>query len=202
MAAQTAATSSHRLGVEHAPGGLCIVQDLVNTEAITAFEVPDLLAEPVVAQRWLTQALRQWSAQTGQARTGLTVSGRDLGTLRRLRADLRRWLSSGDSAALDVPARALTVGVTAGGPVYGPRGDGAAGLTALIGMELLLAIRAGTADRLRVCMNAECGAAFYDQSRNGSRVWHDVKTCGNVANLRASRARRKNAASHHEVPPI
>lgn len=68
-------------------------------------------------------------------------------------------------------------------------------------MELLLAIRAGTAERLKVCMDAECSVAFYDQSRNGSRVWHDVKTSGNVANLRASRARRKDAAAHHDVPP-
>ncbi|WIX82772.1 CGNR zinc finger domain-containing protein [Amycolatopsis carbonis] len=27
--------------------------------------------------------------------------------------------------------------------------------------------------------------------RNNSRVWHDVKVCGNIANLRASRARRR-----------
>jgi predicted RNA-binding Zn ribbon-like protein len=39
-----------------------------------------------------------------------------------------------------------------------------------------------------------CPCAFYDRSRNNSRVWHDVRTCGNVANLRASRARRRAAA--------
>ncbi|GMA87986.1 hypothetical protein GCM10025868_32360 [Angustibacter aerolatus] len=41
-----------------------------------------------------------------------------------------------------------------------------------------------------MCANPECGAAFYDGSPNASRRWHDVRTCGNVANLRASRARR------------
>ena len=34
-------------------------------------------------------------------------------------------------------------------------------------------------------------AAFYDESRNSSRVWHDVKVCGNPVNARASRARRR-----------
>ncbi|WP_422741976.1 CGNR zinc finger domain-containing protein [Mycobacterium sp. WMMD1722] len=192
-------TSSQRLGLPPAPGGLCLLQEVVNTEAILPYQVPDLLADPVVAQRWLTQALRVWGEQTGQPRVNLTVNRRDLVALRRLRADLRHWLRTGDMAALEVPVKAVSVGVTAGTPVYGPRGDGTAGLTALIGMELLLAVHAGTAERLRVCMNAECGAAFYDQSRNGSRVWHDVKTCGNVVNLRASRARRKESAAHRDV---
>lgn len=118
---------------------------------------------------------------------------RVLPPLRRLRTALRRWLVAGDPTALSVPPRAMTVGVEAGRSVYGPRADGAAGMTALVGMEILLSSRANTANRLRVCMNSECSAAFYDQSKNGSRVWHDVKTCGNVANLRASRARRRSA---------
>ncbi|MEA5365288.1 CGNR zinc finger domain-containing protein [Amycolatopsis sp., V23-08] len=47
--------------------------------------------------------------------------------------------------------------------------------------------------RFRTCAKAPCGAAFYDTSRSGSRVWHDVKTCGNVVNLRASRSRQKKS---------
>jgi predicted RNA-binding Zn ribbon-like protein len=172
---------------------LCIAQDLINTAAIPAFAVPDLLADPVVAQRWLTPALREWSERAGQPQADLTLNRRDMTALRRLRAELRHWLVTGDTADLQGPSEALTVGVTAGRAVYGPRREGAAGLTALVGMELLLAMHSGIADRLRVCMNAECSAAFYDQSRNGSRVWHDVKTCGNVVNLRASRARRKGS---------
>jgi predicted RNA-binding Zn ribbon-like protein len=34
-----------------------------------------------------------------------------------------------------------------------------------------------------------CSAAFFDRSRNNSRVWHDVNVCGNLANLHAHRAR-------------
>jgi predicted RNA-binding Zn ribbon-like protein len=38
-----------------------------------------------------------------------------------------------------------------------------------------------------------CRSAFHDGSRNGSGVWHNVRTCGNTADLRASRARRRTA---------
>ncbi|MGV9881539.1 CGNR zinc finger domain-containing protein [Streptomyces sp. NPDC003006] len=47
------------------------------------------------------------------------------------------------------------------------------------------------ARRLKTCRNPLCRVAFYDRSRNNSGVWHDVKTCGNAANLRAYRARRR-----------
>ncbi|MEV0074298.1 CGNR zinc finger domain-containing protein [Amycolatopsis sp. NPDC050768] len=54
--------------------------------------------------------------------------------------------------------------------------------------------RAGRLDEwrsLKICRSSACPIAFYDRSRNNSRVWHDVTVCGNIANLRASRARRR-----------
>ncbi|MFB9444749.1 CGNR zinc finger domain-containing protein [Dactylosporangium vinaceum] len=59
-------------------------------------------------------------------------------------------------------------------------------------LEALLASHVGILGRLKVCTNPSCGAAFYDLSRNSTRVWHDMKTCGNTMNLRASRARRRS----------
>jgi predicted RNA-binding Zn ribbon-like protein len=44
-----------------------------------------------------------------------------------------------------------------------------------------------------VCRNPRCRVAFYDRSRNNSGVWHDVRTCGNAANLRAHRERQRAA---------
>jgi predicted RNA-binding Zn ribbon-like protein len=44
---------------------------------------------------------------------------------------------------------------------------------------------------LKVCRNPRCRVAFYDRSRNNSGVWHDVRTCGNAANLRAHRERQR-----------
>ncbi|WP_230981726.1 CGNR zinc finger domain-containing protein [Mycobacterium malmoense] len=44
---------------------------------------------------------------------------------------------------------------------------------------------------MKRCRNHRCASTFYDRSKNNSGVWHSVKTCGNAANLRASRARRR-----------
>jgi len=38
-------------------------------------------------------------------------------------------------------------------------------------------------------------AAFFDRSRNNSRVWHDVAVCGNLAHLHAHRARKRAQAN-------
>ena len=53
------------------------------------------------------------------------------------------------------------------------------------------AMSAGLWQRLKLCHNADCRAAFFDTSRNNSGVWHDVSTCGNTANLRAFRERKR-----------
>jgi len=67
-------------------------------------------------------------------------------------------------------------------------------LASVVWGETLLAQRADTWRRLKLCRNAVCNSAFYDRSKNNSGVWHDVKMCGNAANLRASRARRRAAS--------
>jgi predicted RNA-binding Zn ribbon-like protein len=43
-------------------------------------------------------------------------------------------------------------------------------------------------DRVRRCANPKCVLLFFDSSKNGSRRWHDMATCGN----------RAKAAAHHE----
>jgi predicted RNA-binding Zn ribbon-like protein len=55
----------------------------------------------------------------------------------------------------------------------------------------MLAQHSGAWERLETCPYPPCGIAFYDESKNNSRVWHDVKTCGNRTNLAASRGRRR-----------
>jgi predicted RNA-binding Zn ribbon-like protein len=75
-----------------------------------------------------------------------------------------------------------------------PTGRGARWVAGAVWAEVLLAQHDGQWTRLKICRNPVCPCAFYDRSRNNSRVWHDVRTCGNVANLRASRARRRAAA--------
>ena len=72
-----------------------------------------------------------------------------------------------------------------------PAGSGWRWLASALWGEILLGQQAGTWRRIKRCHNHQCGSTFYDRSKNNSGVWHNVKTCGNAANLRASRARRR-----------
>lgn len=46
--------------------------------------------------------------------------------------------------------------------------------------------------RLKVCPGPDCGWLFVDHSRNGSRTWCNMKTCGNLAKQRRHRARQSS----------
>ncbi|WP_030142873.1 CGNR zinc finger domain-containing protein [Mycetocola saprophilus] len=97
------------------------------------------------------------------------------------------------------PPATITLGLRPDGTVAPtPAGTG---WDAALAEVLLRAYRSqleGTWPRLKVCRNPECGVAFYDRSRNSSGVWHDALVCGNVANLRASRARKRERAESTE----
>lgn len=61
----------------------------------------------------------------------------------------------------------------------------------------LLALRSRRA-RLRTCANLDCGWLFIDRSRNHSRVWCDMGSCGSRAKMsryRRRRGSRQRAAS-------
>jgi predicted RNA-binding Zn ribbon-like protein len=73
-------------------------------------------------------------------------------------------------------------------------GDGAARLVAddVVGELLAIVARAqadGTWPRMKAC--PACGWAFYDRSRNRSRTWCTMATCGNRAKARSYRARHR-----------
>jgi hypothetical protein len=68
------------------------------------------------------------------------------------------------------------------------------GWPALIG-ELLVTLADARilGDRLKRCANSDCGWFFVDASRNQSREWCEMRTCGNRANLRRYRERLRRA---------
>ncbi|MET7947882.1 CGNR zinc finger domain-containing protein [Micromonospora sp. NPDC005324] len=182
--------STRRLGVALAPGGLCVVQDLLNTEGVPVAPTLELLDDETTAQIWLDASLRTWGERTAQTPRRISLGSGDLAPLRALRDDVRGWLTNGPDDP--VPhSLAADVSFRDGRVTYEPSGDGATAVASLVHLEVLLASQAGTLARLKTCMNPGCGAAFYDMSRNSTRVWHDMKTCGNTMNLRASRARRR-----------
>lgn len=53
-------------------------------------------------------------------------------------------------------------------------------------------LTSGELPLVRECANDECNWLFVDRSRNHSRQWCDMKSCGNVAKVRRYRARKRS----------
>lgn len=187
--------ASARYGLAQAPGGLGMVQDLLNTLSAGKPREADLLATLSDAQAWADEATERWATLTG-AQTASVVLDED--GVRKLR-DYRQALVD---AATGEPEPGFLIDAPAALELHGdgvvrltPRGSG---WRYLISMLLAAEWRAQAEDtrrRLKVCRNPRCRVAFYDRSRNNSGVWHDVRTCGNAANLRAHRARQRAGLS-------
>ncbi|MFD5778660.1 CGNR zinc finger domain-containing protein [Streptomyces sp. NPDC126933] len=200
--------ASERYGVREAPAGLALVQELINTRAIKEY-APDLLAGREAAERWLTGAAGEWARIHGLDPPGCSLSATDPRALRELRTAFEEMLTATGSDTppppAAPPASARDVMVRLAPDDHGqvrmvPVGKGRTWLESALWSETLLAQRAGTWSRLKMCRNIECRSAFYDASRNNSAVWHDVRICGNAANLRASRLRKRMRAAAEEAP--
>lgn len=184
-------TASQRYGCAAAPGGLGLVQDFLNTRAIRGYG-PDLLADVRLAGDWAASAVRVWSSARGVDLQPPELAGADLVKLRALRTTVEQLLSGEPSSARGAGAVVASFTLTDAGEVrLDPSGRGWRWLASALWGEILLSQQAGTWRRIKQCHNHRCGATFYDRSKNNSGVWHDVKTCGNAINLRASRARRR-----------
>ncbi|MCV7420000.1 CGNR zinc finger domain-containing protein [Mycobacterium yunnanensis] len=183
--------------MDAAPGELGLVHDLMNTVSGGKPNRVDLLADLDSARAWLETSLNSLAAATKSPRVEIELLADDLDGLRALRADLRHVAAMNHDGAdphSDGPLQSATAGLQLNGDgtvVLRPRGSGARQLTSLVLSVILRAQLADTWRRVKVCRNPKCAAVFYDRSRNNSGVWHDVRVCGNAANLRASRARRQ-----------
>jgi predicted RNA-binding Zn ribbon-like protein len=187
--------ASQRYGTSSAPDGLRLTQELANTRGVAkSAQGQDLLGDTVTAQAWLDTQLAGWAERHGGKAPRIELTGRSLRQLQQLRDRVRALLRGGADAA-SMPATAVDLSVAADGSALTPRGDGLAWLTGAVAIELHLAGLAGQRIRLKVCRNERCGVAFHDQSKNNSRAWHDVSTCGNRANVRAYRERQREAAA-------
>jgi predicted RNA-binding Zn ribbon-like protein len=187
--------ASARHGVREAPAGLALLQELINTRATMSYGA-DLLAIADDAQIWLTEALATWSRVSGLPAPTLLISTTDIRALRRLRTTFENVILAGGNPEPDGALPPADVPVSLVPDADGwvrmvPTGRGTRWLASALWSEALLAQQAGLWPRLKLCHNGDCRAAFFDTSRNNSGVWHDVSTCGNTANLRAFRERKR-----------
>lgn len=183
--------ASQRYRLASAPGGLGLVQDFLNTVGIGDYG-PDLLIDAEQARDWATRAVSTWSTVRGRETQLPTLTDADVAKLRSLR-DTITMLVAGESTAGGAGSVTASFAVSDTGDVrLEPAGSGWRWLASALWTEILLSQQDGTWRRIKRCHNHHCASTFYDRSKNNSGVWHDAKTCGNVANLRASRARRRD----------
>jgi predicted RNA-binding Zn ribbon-like protein len=193
-----------RYGIDAAPGGLALVQDLLNTAPAGPREI-DLLDRHETALTWWDEARTSWEVATHRTPGELVLTKTDLDGLRTFRNALRLVVArnnSGDDGTSDrgawsLPQATVLLRLGDDGQVQvEPRDKGWRAIASVALIEVMEAQRVDTWRRLKTCRETLCRAAFYDRSRNNSRVWHDVHTCGNAVNLRAYRARQRVARSH------
>ncbi|WP_405808024.1 CGNR zinc finger domain-containing protein [Streptomyces sp. NBC_00210] len=166
-----------------APGGLALVEALVNTLDIetgadsldtTDGRAPFGLAErDVPAARELREALRAACL----AHAGHRAPGRSPAALDELlaRAPLHVTVAEDGSAALR-PADPGT-------------------LVSRIAHALAAAAADGTWARLKACEAEDCQWAYYDRSPAGRRRWCSMSVCGARAKMRTYRARRTSTGT-------
>lgn len=195
--------ASQRYGLAPAPGGLGLVQEFLNTAGIEGYG-PDLLVDTAVAGDWVAGAVRTWSAVRGLDVAPPRLSAADLSILRALREAIAQLVAGAPPTARRAGADAATpasLTLSETGEVrLEPAGTGWRWLASALWAEILLSQHDGTWRRIKRCHNPRCASTFYDRSKNNSGVWHDVKTCGNAANLRASRARRRERERAQQGP--
>ena len=183
--------------------------DFLNTEIAVEGTPRDLLARPNDLLEWLVQAgaLDRASARRARARWGSGRSGEALiRQARRLRTSLRRIAdaAAGGRAVPRTGLAAVNALLSRGAAVdrvvpgtsdgFATRRD----LRVREPADLLVPIAEAAADlvchadprRIRRCAHPECVLYFLDGTKNGTRRWCDMRTCGNRANAAAYYRRR------------
>jgi predicted RNA-binding Zn ribbon-like protein len=134
-------------------------------------------ADPELRRRALGQAWTLRHAMHGVLRAAARGTGLPLPAVARLNAAFQQHVppiqldAGGDAIALTTPVRAHADPLT---PVV---------------RATALFLASPQLERLRECAGAACGRLYLDTSRNRTRRWCDMGTCGNRA--KAARHRRR-----------
>ncbi|MDH6701911.1 CGNR zinc finger domain-containing protein [Streptomyces griseoviridis] len=164
-------------GRSAAPGGLALVQSLVNTvdleSGVDALDTADgldrfgLVPDDLPAVRALRESLR--AALLAHAGHPPHAEVTPLDTL-LAGAPLRVSVDGGDGSAALAPA--------GGGP-----------LLSRVALAVAEGLVAGTWQRLKACEAADCRAAYYDRSPAARGRWCSMQVCGARAKMRRYRAK-------------
>jgi predicted RNA-binding Zn ribbon-like protein len=173
-----------------APGRLELVRAFVNS--VDYFDDEEDLPDPAALGRWL--------AERDLVEPQTHVSAAEFGSAIDVREGLRAVLQAHNGGELDTEAVGrLDEAATRAGlnvrfspePALEPQAGGVDGALARL-LGLVAQARAdGNWDRRKACAHDPCAWAFYDQSKNRSKRWCRMDTCGNIEKARAHRARQR-----------
>ncbi|MFI8104199.1 CGNR zinc finger domain-containing protein [Streptomyces sp. NPDC086023] len=156
-----------------APGGLALVEALVNTLSVDTGD-DRLAAEFGLSGDALDRAVALREALRAAC---LAHAGHDIPPGR---------LSELNALLAEAP---LTVTLDhEGAAALAPAGE--PGLTARVAAAIAEAVAAGTWSRLKACAADDCRWAYYDRSPAGRSRWCTMSVCGSRAKMRTYRAKR------------
>lgn len=174
-----------------------LVQDFVNSRdlrpVVEAFETP--------------QQLSDWLCERDLLEAGARVTKRDLAEAIRVREALRDVLSAkvGLDADLDAALAEIDAGAGRAGlelrfdptcPRVEPTVGGVRGAIGRILVEVYDEMVDGVWERMKACKADDCRWAFLDTSKNKSRAWCSMESCGNRAKVNAYRQRHQVYPDH------
>ena len=172
------------------PGRLDLIRQFVNSVSFDSGE--EELSSP--------EALRAWLAERDLMDARDAVTEGDLRRALDVREGLRALLLAKNGGELDTAAveRLDRAASRAGlrvfvspeeGPCLAPDATGVDGAMAeLLGISAR-SVADGTWERFKACPRDVCRWAFYDHSKNRSKKWCDMDSCGNVEKARSYRKR-------------
>jgi predicted RNA-binding Zn ribbon-like protein len=181
--------------LKEAPGELELVRNFVNTLDID--DSLDDLGTP--------DEVREWFVSRELMDPDEPVTEGDLRRALDVREGLRALLLANNGSPFDAGAverldraasrAGLRLRFHPGGCAeFEPDATGVDGALARLLAIVAEARVEGEWPRLKACAEHSCEWAFYDKSKNRSKKWCRMETCGNVAKARAYRERHKQHA--------
>ena len=169
-----------------------VILEFLNTLNLTAGT--DVLSDP--------PRLADWLRQEGE-HEDLNPSLQDVASATELREAIRDLASSNGSGGRPAPAAYEVVDRASRTAAIRLRfsqgraaeleatGPGLEGAVAGMLVALHTVMESGEWAKIKICRNPACRWAYFDRSRNHSRVWCEMAECGNRMKARRFRKRRR-----------
>jgi predicted RNA-binding Zn ribbon-like protein len=179
---------------------------MVNTELVQDF-VNSRELRPAVEELGTPKALSAWLESHGLREPGARVTTDELAEAARVREALRDVLAAKVGLEVDVEAAKAELDAAARRaglelrfdptcPRVEPTVGGVRGAIGRILVEVYDEMVDGVWERMKVCRADDCRWAFLDTSKNKSRAWCSMESCGNRAKVQAYRQRHQHYPAH------